>query len=190
MQHDSRTSSVYVPFRNQKRASAWMGIHSNQSTNAAPRMPMTAPKVSRPGTRVGTAPPVDPAGGAWPSFVALGEPVTLTDGEPVTLTDGEPVTLTDGEPVLGSEPVLTVALRESIGVTDAVTLALSRLQVLVVAFSLSVAFSLPVAVSLVVAFSLLALVLDGTVSLDVELGSSIMEATMRTSAHWSPMERS
>jgi hypothetical protein len=92
------------------------------------------------------------------------------DSAPVAV--GASVTLTDREPVPESDPVLTVALRESTAVTDAVTLALSTLQVLVVAFSL------------------LALVLDATTELLDELGSSSIEATMRISAHWSPMERS
>lgn len=79
-------------------------------------MPTTAPKVSRFGIRVGTAPPV-----AW---------LDAAEEAPDWAGFGEGVVLPEGEPELEGAPVLTVALSEFVGVRDAVAVADSTLQLL------------------------------------------------------------
>jgi hypothetical protein len=98
------------------------------SINAAPRIPTTAPKVSRRGIRVGTAPPVDPvaetpfASGATGTEVAV--PAVEVEGEveatpvllivplvtPVESGMTEPLVL-----VVDTEPLLALVLE---GATD------------------------------------------------------------------------
>jgi hypothetical protein len=126
-------------------------------------MPITAPKVSRRGTRVGTAPPVDPLDGTEdkPVLVELGAEVTLLPVESDVLPVGV--------------PVLTVALLEITGSKVAVVDADSTLHVLLVTVLVAV----------------LADVLDAAEEEELEgVGWSASRATILISLHWSPMDRS
>lgn len=59
---------------------------------AAPRMPITAPNVSRRGTRVGIAPPVDPAVAEAPDASgAIGAEVAVSGVEAEVELEGTPV---------------------------------------------------------------------------------------------------
>jgi hypothetical protein len=81
-------------------------VHLHRSTlqcvysiNAAPRIPTTAPKVSRRGIRVGTAPPVDPVDEAPFASGATGTEVAV----PAVEVEGE----VEATPVLLIVPLVT-----------------------------------------------------------------------------------
>lgn len=135
---------------------------SSYNINAAPRTPTTAPKISRGRICAGTAAPGEGAGGA---------PV---DAEPVGLG----VALLEREPELVGELVLTVPLLEPVeeATTDSVVEGCSTLKLLLLLL-------------LPLLLTVLDTVLDAVLD-ELEEGWSTIRATMRTSVHWSPMERS